>query len=222
MSPSIVVMHLTALVRVRRSTRAFAATLAGMRAWISSANHSTSVDSSQEFPYTHQGSLNGGAIMLPKQARAPKSGSMRHGHAGDRQSPEYTSWIQMRRRCYSKIERSYPSHGGRGIIVCDRWLHSFDNFLSDMGQRPKGKTLDRINNDGNYEPGNVRWATASEQQRNRRTNRKLTIGGETRLFIDWVEIAGVSKSTFHWRLKHWPEDRWLEPPANTGPRRHDD
>ena len=87
-------------------------------------------------------------------------------------SPEYKTWQRMKNDCYNPRARKYPIYGGRGITVCDRWLHSFENFLADMGTRPADKTsVDRINNNGNYEPGNCRWATAIEQARNRRNNR---------------------------------------------------
>jgi len=80
----------------------------------------------------------------------------------------YTSWCSMRSRCSKPNNASYPRYGGRGITVCDRWLDSFAAFLADLGVRPEGKSLDRIDPDGNYEPGNVRWATPAEQQRHNR------------------------------------------------------
>lgn len=83
------------------------------------------------------------------------------------------SWSAMRERCRNPRHPGYAYYGGRGITVCERWLNSFANFLADMGPRPEGKTLDRFpNNDGNYEPGNCRWATARQQQANRRPSKR--------------------------------------------------
>lgn len=84
----------------------------------------------------------------------------------------YPTWKEMIQRCYNTSHKQYNDWGGRGIKVCDRWLNSPENFIQDMGNRPKGTSLDRINNDGNYEPNNCRWATSKEQSNNRRPKEK--------------------------------------------------
>jgi hypothetical protein len=84
----------------------------------------------------------------------------------------YGTWSSMKARCYNPKSKFYSYYGGRGIKVCDRWLNSIENFIQDMGNRPKGTSLDRINNDGNYEPNNCRWATSKEQSNNRRPKEK--------------------------------------------------
>jgi hypothetical protein len=91
-----------------------------------------------------------------------------HGHSvGGRMSTTYQSWMCMKQRCLNPKNTAFDRYGGRGITVCDRWRDSFENFLADMGERPEGMTLDRINPDGNYEPLNCRWADATTQARNK-------------------------------------------------------
>lgn len=81
--------------------------------------------------------------------------------------PLYNTFMCMKQRCYNTLNKDYPKYGGRGISVCDRWLNSFANFVEDMGERPENTTLDRVRNSGDYEPGNCRWATKSEQNFNK-------------------------------------------------------
>lgn len=95
--------------------------------------------------------------------------SRTHGMTG---TPTYETWRGMRERCERPDNHRYSSYGGRGIKVCDRWMNSFENFLADMGERPDGMTLDRIDVNGNYEPGNCKWATDAEQRMNKRNSIK--------------------------------------------------
>jgi hypothetical protein len=124
-----------------------------------------------------------------------------HGHTrGGRMPTTYRTWATMRSRCGNPNAKNYGRYGGRGIKVCERWS-SFENFLEDMGERPEGTSLDRIENDGNYDPGNCRWATRKEQQRNTRRNRLVTFDGQTRCLSAWSEMLGLSRSTLHARLR---------------------
>src|SRR4051812_29239940 len=109
---------------------------------------------------------------------------------------EYYVWQSMIQRCFRLKHPKYRLYGARGITVCDRWKKSFDIFLEDMGRRPKkGYSLDRINNDGNYEPGNCRWATPKEQNRNSRRNRVIEFAGNSMPVSEWAEKIGVHKDT---------------------------
>ena len=102
-------------------------------------------------------------------AERSSTGNVRHGHSrrGVPPSPTYNSWTGMMQRCYSQNATSYHRYGARGIKVCEAW-QTFANFLADMGERPEGKTLDRKDNNGNYEPSNCQWSTPKEQAANRR------------------------------------------------------
>lgn len=112
---------------------------------------------------------------------------------------EWKSWTGLKSRCYTKTDHHYRYYGGRGIRVCERWRESFLNFFEDMGTCPKGFTIERINNDGNYEPSNCRWASKRDQCRNRRNNVRLTLNGETHILSDWASIRGIPKRTLEYR-----------------------
>lgn len=133
----------------------------------------------------------------------------RHGHSSATESsPTYNSWRAMIERCTNRNHQYWHNYGGRGVKVCKRWL-KFENFLADMGERPVGMTLDRFPNaTGNYEPGNCRWATRREQQRNRPDNHLVQCysgPNGCKPVIEWSEISGTKYRTILYRLsKHWP------------------
>lgn len=127
-----------------------------------------------------------------------------HGHARkNKVSNEFTIWAGMIQRCTDPKSTRWDIYGGRGITVCEKWMLSFADFLADMGKRPSLKhSLDRYpNKDGNYEPGNVRWATASQQARNTRANRIIKFNGASMCAVEWSEIIGIPASTICLRLR---------------------
>lgn len=126
--------------------------------------------------------------------------SLAHKTHGMTRSREFTSWVSMKTRCGNPNDPFYYRYGGRGISVCERW-GSFSNFFEDMGKRPPGKSLDRIDSNGNYEPSNCRWASVSEQARNTSSNRMLTVKGLTKCLSDWSQASGLKPSTISERLK---------------------
>lgn len=120
----------------------------------------------------HSGSLKSGVTRSCGCLRRENRNNLQHGHslvAGE--SKEYNAWIHAKQRCYNPKNKKYQHYGARGIIMCDKWRNDFLAFLADVGPAPEGSTLDRINVDGNYEPGNVRWTTNLIQGRNTRRTR---------------------------------------------------
>lgn len=137
----------------------------------------------------------------------------RHGKA---KSQIYRIWSAMRNRCQNPNVPAFRNYGGRGITVCDRW-QDFANFYADMGDRPDGKSLDRINNDLGYSPENCRWAGRGQQARNKRSLRMVTANGHTRCLGEWAEITGLSVSTLWARLHYgWSEDATVSTPKVVG------
>lgn len=137
-----------------------------------------------------------------------------HGHSiGQRgktvRSKTYNSWRGVISRCLNSTDCNYGRYGGAGIGVSDRW-RSFENFLEDMGERPDGTSLDRIDNDGHYEPGNCRWATAKEQARNSRIPRYLEHAGRKLIMCDWAAETGLPAKLISRRLSRgWTTERAL-------------
>jgi hypothetical protein len=125
----------------------------------------------------------------------------RSGHKLPATTPGYMTWALLIQRCMNPKDKAYPRYGGRGITVCQRWLDSFANFHSDMGDRPDGKTLDRIDNDGPYSPENCRWATASEQANNTRRNLLVEHQGEVLTVAQLAQRTGVKYGTLRSRVR---------------------
>lgn len=140
-----------------------------------------------------------------------KPGRSRNGKA----ATEYNIWAGIKTRCSNENDQHWYLYGGRGIIVCDRWLNSFDNFLADMGPKPEGMSIDRIDNDGPYSPENCRWATCKEQGRNKRTNVTITANGRTQCVAAWAEQLAVPLSTIHNRLlRGWSDEDTINKPVH--------
>ena len=135
----------------------------------------------------------------------------------NRSYPEYSLWANMKSRCRNPRHQFYRYYGGRGIAVCPTWRTSFAAFRRDMGPRPGPTfTLDRIDNNQGYHPGNCRWATRKEQTRNRRSNVYLTFGGRTMVLTDWALALKMPRSTLQDRLSkklNWTVEEALGTPS---------
>ena len=136
-----------------------------------------------------------------------------HGHSRESgRSPEYAAWDNMIQRCTNPKKANFKWYGGRGIGVCERWRTSFSSFLADIGPRPSlAHSLDRFpDNNGDYAPGNVRWATRAEQHQNTRANVQLTYGGETLYLTEWARRFGLPSGTLSSRVSRgWSTVRAL-------------
>lgn len=139
-----------------------------------------------------------------KRALGKNHPNYKHGGAG---TPEYITWWGMMARCYRPDSSSYKYYGAKGIIVCERW-HCFEHFLKDMGRRPEGLTLDRENQNGDYEPSNCRWSTLETQSGNRSSTIQITFKGKTQCMAVWARELGINYGTLRKRFKlGWPIEK---------------
>ena len=126
-------------------------------------------------------------------------------------SPTYHSWSSMKQRCLNKNRTNFKFYGDKGILICDRWLNSFENFLEDMGTRPDGMTLDRIDTTKGYCKENCRWATHKQQANNRISNKPISYLGITLTTEEWAKKIGISKDCLKLRLhRKWPLEKALK------------
>ncbi len=146
-----------------------------------------------------------------RRAAVARDAHTRHGRW---KTSEYLTWGAMKARCYNPNNKRYENYGGRGIRVCERWRDSFAAFYEDMGSRPSPKhSIDRIDNDGDYEPSNCRWATASEQLRHTTRNKHITYKGETLCVTDWATRLNLPPKRLRSRLSRgWTVEGALETP----------
>ena len=148
------------------------------------------------------------------------------GLAGDRSSAssEWIAWLSMKDRCLNPKNDAYAYYGGRGITVCERWRNSYVDFLSDVKRKPSAShSLDRIDVNGNYEPGNCQWATSIEQAGNKSNNVNLTLDGETHCVAEWCRRTGLNEHLIRKRIrKGWSHERALTTPRSVSARRRYD
>lgn len=153
----------------------------------------------------------------------------KHGFASRKErrlkSPKhklFVVWQSMMWRCYRKTDNGYPNYGGRGIEVCQRWRESFQHFFEDMGFPPANHSIDRIDNNGNYEPSNCRWADPKQQANNMRVNRLLTVNGTTLTVAQWALKYGLTQARIVQRIDRlgWPVEKAVCTPARRQRNNH--
>jgi hypothetical protein len=156
---------------------------------------------------------------LNDESRKGNTRNKKHGMSFSR---EYHTWRAMLDRCECTTHREYPMWGGRGIKICERW-HDFNNFYADMGKRPPNTTLDRIDNNGNYEPTNCRWADAKTQANNKRSNTLITYEGRTQTLQQWADEVGIGATTIHNRISNlgWSVEEAMTRKPSHASRKYD-
>ncbi len=141
--------------------------------------------------------------------------STTHGQTKNRKiPPTYHSWAGMKARCSNSRHIGYANYGGKGIKVCERWL-SYENFFEDMGEKPKGFSIDRIDANGDYTPENCRWASYTQQANNKTNNHVISALGETKTLQEWANSTGVSHGSLLFRIykAKWPLEKALTTPS---------
>lgn len=130
-------------------------------------------------------------------------------------SAEYRAWRDIKSRCFNPNTKGYKNYGGRGITMCTEWANSFSTFVADVGRRPSSSmSIDRINNNGDYEPGNVRWATRKAQLRNTRRNKLIMFNGEIKCLVEWAEHLHLPYRIIMNRFNRgWSVDKALQTPV---------
>ena len=145
-------------------------------------------------------------------AESTSSRSFIHGRT---KSTEYKSWSAMKQRCTNTRNAEFYLYGGRGVSVCNRWIDSFENFIKDMGNKPKGMSLDRIDTNGNYCPENCRWATDEQQNNNTRKNKFITHEGKTLSHTQWSKLLGGNPNLVYLRIREgWDDMSAVTTPVN--------
>jgi hypothetical protein len=136
---------------------------------------------------------------------ASKGIAVSHGaYVGNRETSEHAIWRGMIQRCHNPNAKDYPRYGGLGVQVCAVWRESFPAFLEHVGSRPRGMSIDRYpDTTGDYRPGNVRWATASDQEKNKRATKRWLHHGQTKTLGEWASALGISVALASWRWKTW-------------------
>jgi hypothetical protein len=159
-----------------------------------------------------------GCLQIEKAVLMGKK-NVKHGKS---RTKEYRTWQAIINRCTNENLEIYKFYGAKGIRVCVKWMNSFEDFLTDVGECPPDKTsIDRFpDTSGDYEPGNVRWATPVEQSRNRKSNIILELEGERHCALEWAEITGIPKTTIYKRIQYgWDVKRILTTPIRNYPKR---
>lgn len=161
-----------------------------------------------------------------EQMEAWKTINLKHGKTNNRRiEKSYQTWEYIKRRCYNPADIDYPYYGAKGIVMWEGWVNNpadFCEYVETLERyNEKGTTIDRIDYTKNYEPGNIRWLSLAEQQRNKSSNRRITVNGETHILQEWANITGLSYGVISYRLKHgWTPEEAISVPASYGNRIH--